>query len=494
MLLSVLAVAQESKSYRIDEVTYDIKGMTRKYPLSQAVKISTKQVFPSRESLDAYVEDIRLQLSNQRVLQTVSIDTEIGDVDEAGITKVHLVVHTVDTWNIIALPYPKFDSNSGFQLKFKLKDYNFFGSMQQLNFDLIYSVDNNSKTDITSDVSFDIPFQFHGYAMEWTNDASISFPEGEIPEFELGTGLSVNIPVTSFAKFVISADQTLVINDRHDVTLADGTTETQLYEDDPAYLKEKLSVGFPITLWTSTMTGDLVWRPNTYVQQNFAPDGMHHEDLRGTTYGWGHALSIGRTNWYGNFRHGATLSLSNDYTYNQTTANVIKPSVSGTATAFYSFFDKFGLNSRLYAFDNLNGEVSDNVGDPIRGILNNRIDTDSAIALNLDLPIKVLDVDFDQVSGVAWTKYISFEMQISPFFDMMLTHDPVTGRRYSVNDGWYGSGMEILIFPKKMRSIFGRISVGLDLGDILKNGGYEGNASRDGEATKELFIGIGLAY
>ena len=51
---------------------------------------------------------------------------------------VTLDVYTRDTWNLIALPYFKYDSNSGLLLALRGRDYNFFGTMQTLTLNLDY--------------------------------------------------------------------------------------------------------------------------------------------------------------------------------------------------------------------------------------------------------------------------------------------------------------------------------------------------------------------
>jgi len=57
-------------------------------------------------------------------------------------------------------------------------------------------------------------------------------------------------------------------------------------------------------------------------------------------------------------------------------------------------------------------------------------------------------------SFLALCNYGLLEMQVSPFFDMMLTHDTITGRYYSFKDGWYSGGFEMIIYPMKMRNGF----------------------------------------
>jgi hypothetical protein len=143
----------------------------------------------------------------------------------------------------------------------------------------------------------------------------------------------------------------------------------------------------------------------------------------------------------------------------------------------------------------ISGSKATSIAEPLRGILNKRVDSDSAVSLNIDLPVTVMDVDFEEITGVSWTKFIGFEMQASPFFDMMLTHDPGTGKYYSLNDGWYSGGLEILVYLKKMRSITLRASAGYDLQDFVANGwSKRDRAERDGASTNEYVIGLGLHY
>lgn len=486
-LLLACSLAFADGQYRIDTVEYDISGSTREFPLSQAVPIDRTRIFSDRPSLDAYVSDLETKFSNLRVLESVSIDTiAASTLDEAGAYPVSLVIHTVDTWNIIALPKPGFDSNKGFECKLKLKDYNFFGSMQELNTDVSYSLDNDGKSAFSSSLNFNIPFRVAGYAMSWNNDLSLDLPLDQLFELNIGTGIGIDIPV-GFTKVSFKLGQKAVINDRNG--------EKELYEDDPVYLNESLSAEIPFKLASFSRCGDLVWAPLAEVSRNFAQGGIDERTLRGTQFTWGHGLSIGRYDWVGNFRKGFSASLKNTYGYNLETSNSVKIVVSGEADGFSSFFGVVGVTSRLLAKHVISGSPSTEIAEPLRGILNRRADSDSAVSLNLDVPVKVLDVDFAEITGVNWTKYIGFEMHASPFFDMMLTHDTKTGRYYDPKDGWYSGGLEVLVYLKKMRSITVRASAGYDLQDLVANGGKtRENAARDGESTYEYLIGLGLHY
>ena len=133
----------------------------------------------------------------------------------------------------------------------------------------------------------------------------------------------------------------------------------------------------------------------------------------------------------------------------------------------------------------------------MRGILNKRIDTDTSFAINLDIPIRIASLDFQSITGVKWARFLNCEIQLSPFLDMAFVHDKKTGRYYHPADGWYSGGLEVIVYPEKMRSIYVRASLGFDLSELKNVPGLNklrGRAKRDGESIAEIFIGIGLHY
>jgi hypothetical protein len=478
--------SEASISYRICEVKYDIVGRTRQYPLSQAVPIDTERLFYGQKSLDAYIRDIDVQLANQRVFDSVSVDTAYGEADESGVVGVTLTVHTKDTWNLIALPYPKYDSNEGLELKFKLKNYNFLGSMQTLDGEAAYQLNNGLESTFTTTLSFDIPFAFCGYAFNWRNTATVSFPIDEVPEYNISTGLSMEVPI-SITKIVFGLDQSVAINDRND-------DSGEMY-DDRLYFIDAFSASVPFVLYSSSITGNLTLSPFSKWTTNLAFDGIQSDDLKGSTFDWGVKLDIGRVNWVGNLRSGFLGEISNEYSYNVNSLDTIDITLKGNAVAYSSFFDRVGVNSRVIWFYNLNERMSESIADTVRGIYNSRVDSDTAVSLNLDFPINVLDADFEEITGVKWTRYVSFEMQAAPFIDVLLAHDPVTGRYFNLTDGWYSGGLEIIVFPRKMRSIYVRASAGIDIVDFVESGyKLRSVAARDDKSTREFSFGIGLFY
>ncbi len=483
--------SQAGTGYRIESVDYQITGSTREYPLKLAVEIDTERVFASQEELDLYIDDLRLQFNNLRVLEESSVEVSLGQIDGEGVVPVHLVVKTKDTVNIIALPKPGFDSNSGFEMKIKMKNYNFFGSMQEFNADVEYNYDENDNQSMAGGFSFSIPFEAYGYAFVWNLSTSLTVPFDNRPIYDLETGIQMEIPVSSL-KINLGFVQGVSINDRD--------ADKQYYKDDWLYYTESLSMNVPVTLIRYGTNSEVVWSPMASFSVNWDSDGIQADDLKGPALTLGHALTAGRINWAGNFRRGYNISAGNNYIINFNEDKDLIVNITGLLQGHYSFFDRVGISTRLSGYYNFFDYVSEKQGGKIRGILDKRIDADYAVFYNLDIPIRVMRVNFKEISGIDWTEYISFEMHVSPFFDMALAHNAEADEEeeerntFSFKDGWYACGLEIIVYPLKMRSIYARASVGFDLEAVLKSGKLSGRSERDGGSIRELFIGIGLAY
>ena len=91
---------------------------------------------------------------------------------------------------------------------------------------------------------------------------------------------------------------------------------------------------------------------------------------------------------------------------------------------------------------------------------------------------------------------LEFELQVSPFIDVGLTYNRATKKLYSLRDGFYAGGLELLVYPERWRSVVGRISFGVDVGrKIFKNKlNLDNEWRRTSTSTWELTIGLGLHY
>lgn len=146
----------ENTKFQIAAVEYDIKGLTMEASLRRAVQIDTKTQFASSTQFFEYIKKLEKEFKNIRTLESVQLEPLYTNPNEQNLSLVTLIVHTKDTFNFIAMPYPKYDSNSGTSLKLKIKDNNFLGTMQPLNFDLNWQ--NGVSRSIAANCDFVYPY------------------------------------------------------------------------------------------------------------------------------------------------------------------------------------------------------------------------------------------------------------------------------------------------------------------------------------------------
>lgn len=504
--------AEESlvQSYQITAVNYNIKGLTRKYPLSQAVPIDTGRIFNSEEEMLHYLKELEQQFKNIRVIQSVQIDREYGTPDNGAVIPVTITVSVVDTWNFIVVPYPSFDSNSGFQLKLKMQDFNFIGTLQPLKVDVVYRSTETNQQIFSSSINFALPFKVGAFNLLWDNRFEIVYAYKEVPKINIGTGLTASVKFNKRLSLIFGLLPELAINDRSSsqmsITGSSSSSEEgqieqgrpsglgYLYPNDRYYFKTTLFVHAPVMITEVKNFGSLVWTPSMSLAGNWAFDGIQADSLRKWTFHWGHTLSLSKVNWELNFKKGLSFSLSNTYAYQFYDKRNMSISFSASLAGYYPFVNRVGIYGRTQFFYHLFGSTSTQAGSTLRGILNKRIETDTAFTFNLDIPIRIASLDFQTITGVSWTRFFNCDIQLVPFLDIALVHDKKTGRYYHPADGWYAGGLEVIVYPEKMRSIYVRASLGFDLTELKNLSGLGGRAKRDGESITEIFVGIGLHY
>ncbi|UTC75257.1 hypothetical protein E4O03_00565 [Treponema sp. OMZ 792] len=464
-------------AYKIESVEYIIKGFTKVKPLSAKVPVDTNRVFTSKEEFDLYIAELNSEFTNMRTIESHEITFDFLE-SQNNITPVKLKIYVKDTWNIIALPYPSFDSNKGLEFKIKLKDFNFLGSLEPLTMDLIYNRNNDGKSSFSLGSNFALPFYINPVKLLWSTNAGMNIDQDKNFGFNFGTGLN--------ASYKPGVDW---------ITLTAGITQGINVYASPSEKNYYLTNGFYTSLsfdiYKNQTLGTITWTPSFGINGNWKFTKIIDENRKGLNINWAHSFDMGRVNWINNFRQGFNLDLSNTYTYNTYRKGNVDVSFELETKGFYSFLDRVGLYGRLDFHYNLFTKKSNRGGEILRGILNKRISTDTAISFNFDVPVKIGVFKWEEITGIEWTRFFGFELHISPFLDMALVHDTESNTYYNPKYGWYSGGLEIIMYPIKMRSIYARISYGHDLREIKNRKGY---AKRDGGPVSEIFIGIGLHY
>ena len=167
-------------------------GITNPYALEQKVSIDKKTIFSSEEEFNKYFEDYKKQINNLRAFEKIEISYSVLEQqDEINYVKIN--VQLKDSIHILAVPYLKYDSNTGLTFKLKAKDTNFLGSLNSMSTDLNFAIENNEelgtkKTKIGFNFNYDYPFSLGLFNSTWVND------------FEFSTGIQTNsFPYTSIS-------------------------------------------------------------------------------------------------------------------------------------------------------------------------------------------------------------------------------------------------------------------------------------------------------
>lgn len=493
--LAFAALAQEPAkdtvpAYALRDVSFDIKGASRPWALKRAAGIEGDETFRDADGLQAWLSDVRRKLTNQRVLKTVTVDASYGDADASGTVPVDLAIRVEDTWNVIALPKPQYDSNDGFEMTIKARDYNFLGTLKPLKFDFGYSLKpadfhagEFSKGAFFVEIDSDTPLRAFGRDWVLDFDHRFSYTYEQPLYYRNLTGLSLEVPLrlTSLSFF---ARQGYILNEENEEERrpADGR-----YFSEGWYLSSEIGADWRIPTGVQVDgLGDLVYVPRASFGTKYRPGADIGDARRGPELVLGHSLSFGRIDWIGNFRRGLEVSLGNSNKYNLS-SSAWEKEVVFIATGHLPIADVLGVSSRLEAAWYLDKTAKDR-GDVLRGILNDRVSADRGLFLNLDFPVRVIRFAPSEWFGKSWLGLFDFEQQWTPFLDVALVDDPVNGRSISFGDGLVSGGVEVVTFPAVMRSIYIRVSAGFDLRAAAAEGGLPGNGGR------EFFIGLGHHY
>ncbi|MDZ7793190.1 MAG: hypothetical protein U5P10_05695 [Spirochaetia bacterium] len=462
-----LDLVMEGEGYRISsEREYHIDGVTQKYILDNYLEFDEKRIFANRVELELYLQEKEQEILNQRIFHSGRIEYEIkprsGEPDA-----VVLDVYVQDTMNMVVLPYFKYDSNDGLLLSLRGRHYNFLGSMQPLAANLDYWYTEDREHELSLNSHFSMPFRKWGH--DWVFDVSedVVYTPDEPLDLNLGTDLSVYLPFWDI-RWKLKYNQDFYLND-------DGADDADGY-----YLKSGLSFGGSIPTGISIDGHEMKYSPSISSSIAYKLNELVSAGRRGPDSTFKHGLSFGRVDWIRNYRRGYKFSISNSNAYNFYEDDwdfSINSELQGHLAGKW-----MGLSSRLKGFY-LIDHTNSNVGGPIRGVLDHRIDdVEAGATLNVDVPFPM------------WIWFMSrwFEAQISPFFDA--GYFLYRGEDEDWNPLWYGAGIEGFAYLKRSRSVYLRVSLGVDMQAMLEGGGLLDEASRDGSSRLELYIGLGHHY
>lgn len=491
--------------YNLNPSSWTFLPTTKQFALENNVEVNKSKTFATKDDLEKYINDYKQRLENTRAFDSIDVEYTVNETKE--LNEVTLKVTTTDTVHLLAVPYPKYDSNSGAVLKLKAKDSNFLGTMNTMSSDLNIKYDTSDDKNQFSlgfNFDFDYPFKASIFNATWVNSYSFDYIFGEnVPEWSAKTGLKFELPKNNYS-LVLEAYQSAAYN-----------LDYRKY-DDALYFNEYLAFSVPVTIGEISNFSKITTTPSISYSQNWDFDGINdvNTGLSSPTFTLGNTISAGRVNWHENIRTGLTGSFTTAASYNLQ-RNMFYPYISSEFTAFkgvtmfdsVNFLNRFGICADLYGFyyftDRDNKYASSDggsIGSRLRGIkdsqsfdgapeLGDCTTTPAAIVLNLDFPYHIFSTNFTK----GFLRHFNFDLQISPFFDMAWTYNKYTKKYFDWKDGFYAGGLEVLVYPRKWSSFVVRGSIGYDLGRRLFSD-YINKEWREHVSLREISIGIGLHY
>lgn len=504
-----------SQSFHIQNVEYNIKGSkflpigkTSVYALEQQVPVDKETVFESEELFIKYLNNYKIKLNNTRVFETIDVKYEIVFFNSTNeCNEIILFVNLQDSFHLLALPHIlSYNSNDGWKPKLKAKDSNFFGSLSTMSTDFygIIPFDSENKNyEIGSELDFIIPFKMGVFDAEWKNDYVFSYDFSKpSPEWDLQTGLLIKYPFEN-CSLELEVNQYAFRNFDYEIF------------DDLTYFTEEAILSLPIKITTIKFLDDIFYKPFSSIYYNWDINKINilNEDLFSPKLTFGHQFYSSKINWNGNYRKGISTSLENSFSY-YLNNSIFLPYLSLDSKLYTyfqlnesSWFNTIGLtfNFNIFRYFNLpssNYEYTISIGSKLRGIRDDQtfaagtsffdkkaLSTSSAIVLNFDIPIHIWTTDFNS----KFMKIFNCEIQLSPFIDIGLCNNRVTGKNFSFKDGFYSSGFEVLVYPKKWSSFTIRGSLGFDIGRLLFKDSID-MSWRKNVSKYEISIGLGLFY
>jgi len=482
--------------YIIAAFEFDIRGRTRSSALIHNAELRVGEELHGRADLEEYIRDRTQVLTNMRVLRdTVEISYSVGERREDGAYPVTLMIRVEDSWNIIALPVPYYDTNDGLDLTVRARDYNFLGTMSPLRIDLGYQRDPDGRNSFELMIDSSIPFTAWGYRWNFLFENVFQYrPESYEPFFFRNTtGISVELPFRT-TTLTVGFDESFILNQEnpraHRVPGGEGPWYSipENFQRGP-YMSSRLFASWRIpTGLTTARFGELTYTLSPSITFNHElPNWPLHDFRRGPFANFSHSLGFGRTDWHGNYRSGLSVSLSNSFSYDFFRYDRIQDPFhatlffSGSSHFIVSRFLGFSarIQSRRWFFFDGRG-YHDNAGDVLRGIADRALQADYMLSLNTNFPLRALVFTPSRWLNNNSLRLFDFEFHVSPMLDIAMFDDPVTGRDVAA-----AGGLEFIVFPEVMRALFLRLSIGVNVLEALNTRSIPGGNNR------EISLGLG---
>ncbi|MDR0551461.1 MAG: hypothetical protein LBG72_05540 [Spirochaetaceae bacterium] len=511
------AQGAEGAKIRIESVEYNIEGRTKEFALAGYAQIIAGTEFENISEFKNYIEQKIRHLRNNRIFEDVNIEYTLEE-NADGITAAHLNVSTADTRNFLIVPYPKYDSNTGFLFRLRAWDKNSFGAMNLLQADLGYSYTRenpaeDAKNGLLLNIETIIPFNALGFVWNidiytkntWIFGSDYPFVSNS------AAGISVDIPLRRAVftpgfreRAVITAKNELTETDFEDAIFA---SDTRIYKPkyqntahivlDEWYMSSRPYIKLTLPAGIRLLDAEFVYETLAAGEIAYTAGGISPAN-EGLNIELNHRFGFFGVNWLGNFRDGYYAYIQNDNIYNAA-HNDVSSYISLTAGAHKKFTTFFGMSARLIykqwfaSNDDWTLQSAAEAGRVVRGVPDRALLAKGALSLNLDFPFRVFVFMPSQWFNTRKLRYFDFELHFSPMLDIAFVDGvqynekfiPVRYSHFNFDDIYIGAGFSFLVFPLTWRSLFLRLSAAVNVRDAVKE------RSLFAGSGAEIFFGIG---
>lgn len=493
-----------AQDYKISNVTYNIEGITKIDYLNNEIYIDNQKIFNTKDEIESYILFIKQDLLNLRKFDSVEILTTESIDSNTELIHLDLVINIKEKSHFILAPYASvLTPLTGLEIvpKLKFQDNNFLGRLNIFEAELKFTFSNNFKTyEPAFLLNYDLPFVFGDFKISWINNHYLAYKFGQngnnSPNFDLETGIALEKKINNI----------ITVNGKFVQKLIKDFNFTKY--GDEAYAQEFAEISVPINLFkiqnhyyvTDEPYANYIYNWD-YIDRNIY---IINEKLVGPKLTFGNKIYFNNVNWNNNFRKGVSFVIDTSYSYNYALAQLsygkaVSYGINANLKTFYSF-ERVSLqtNILLYLYNNSTIKF-DNL---LRGVRDNQTymvssdyicESDRLILINFDLPIKLFLFDWSSFGLNKMTKF-NFEVQVSPFIDIALTHNKITESNFNFCDGFYAAGLEFLVYPTNWPGLTVRANLGFDLGRTLLQSKIN-TFWRDSRIPNwEFYLGFDLHY
>jgi len=481
LALFPLSAQEDDRLFVIAAFEFDITGRTRPDALLHNAELRVGEEIRGMEALERFVRDRTQLLVNTRVLDAVEIAFSVGEARPDGAFPVTLAISAAGTMNVIAIPVPYFHSHTGFEFDVRARDYNFLGTMSPLRLNLGYSLDEYRQSSFNVMLTSVIPFTAWGLRWSFLFENIFEYrPDVDEPFFfRNNTGLSVELPFGG-TTLTVGFEESFLLNDENHRRYRDlyGDFQSGIFMSSTAFASWRVPFGF-----SDVRFGEVAYTVSpsmTFVHEMPGQPALHGF-RRGPFAEVSHSLGLGRIDWHGNFRRGFSVSLGNSFFYDVSGYDVFQDpfhaTLGFTGVAHLILADFLGLSARMqtrrWVFFGGNG-YNDEAGNVLRGISDRSIHADHMLSFNFNLPFRVFVFEPSRWFGIERLRFFNFEFHASPMFDFAFFNDPSAGSDVAAT-----GGIELVVFPEAMRSLYLRFSFGVNALELLRTRSLPGGSNRE---------------